>query len=447
MLAQAAAAAGRGLPRIEAGMPEPAGTGMRRRTFVFGATGLALSVYGASRLGLRSFEEGIAQAAGGPPSPVLVSIFVAGGVDSLSLLAPVGDPQYATLRPTLKLAPNSGAPFREDSRLIWHPSAQGLATLYEEAKVSVLPAIGYDHPDQSHFTSRHYWEVGELSAQNRLGWLGRYLDRVGSPDNPLQGLSMSSNLSPALAAQDRPVAALESPQGYTFSSPGVDEPVNGRMLGAMGGLGALPSARGETYLAGARGVASASAKLLQQLSPFVTPDGQPHYDSPVQYPANSNFAQRLAGLAAMLAGGLPLRAVTVDVDDDFDTHANQRESFAPRLKTVMDAVFAFQRDLEKRGLADRVLINLWTEFGRRPQENGSGTDHGAAGAAFLIGQRAAGQMIGEFPGLSVLDDSDNLRATSDFRAYYCALLEQWLGADPAAVIPGAGSFQRPRLVK
>jgi uncharacterized protein (DUF1501 family) len=110
-------------------------------------------------------------------------------------------------------------------------------------------------------------------------------------------------------------------------------------------------------------------------------------------------------------------------------------------------VLAFQRDLEARGLADRVLITLWSEFGRRPEENGSGTDHGAAGTAFVVGSKAKGQMVGEFPGLAQLDDDDNLRATSDFRAMYCSLLEQWFGFDSARVIPGAASFARPALVK
>src|SRR5205807_763546 len=102
------------------------------------------------------------------------------------------------------------------------------------------------------------------SADNRLGWLGRYLDRAGSDDNPLQGLSVSDNLSPVLAAHDRPVAALASPSDYTFSSPGVDDPVNGSMLGAIGGLGALPTRTSETQLAGARRVAVASGRLREQ---------------------------------------------------------------------------------------------------------------------------------------------------------------------------------------
>ena len=103
-------------------------------------------------------------------------------------------------------------------------------------------------------------------------------------------------------------------------------------------------------------------------------------------------------------------------------------------------MLAFQRDLEARGLDDHVLMYIWSEFGRRPDENGSaGTDHGAAGLGFLVGTRARGQMIGEFPGLASLDQDDNLRRHSDFRGIYCSLLEDWLGDDPGPAHPRRGA--------
>src|SRR5947209_13128397 len=211
LLRAAAAKAGDGLPAIEPGMPTPAGTGLSRRSFMLRSAGLALSVYGASRLGLADLEQGVARAATAPGERVLVSVFMPGGVDSLSLLAPVGDPKYAQYRPTLGIDPASTTPFAEDNTLHWHPKAAPLATLHGEGKVSVMPAIGYDHPDQSHFTSRHYWEVGALDPSAGYGWMGRYLDQVGDPANPLQGLSLDSNLAPALAAQSVPVAAVDDP--------------------------------------------------------------------------------------------------------------------------------------------------------------------------------------------------------------------------------------------
>ena len=150
----------------------------------------------------------------------------------------------------------------------------------------------------------------------------------------------------------------------------------------------------------------------------------------------------------MLAAGLPLRCVSVQGTDGYDSHAGQAEAFVDAFKVTADSLLAFQRDLEARGLADRVLINVWSEFGRRPFENGSGgTDHGAAGVGFLIGTQARSTMVGEFPGLATLDSIGNLRSTSDFRELYCALIEQWLGADAGPIVPGADKLGRPQILK
>jgi uncharacterized protein (DUF1501 family) len=133
----------------------------------------------------------------------------------------------------------------------------------------------------------------------------------------------------------------------------------------------------------------------------------------------------------------------------YDTHADQATDFGSALALTADSLKAFQRDLEARGLADRVIVHVWSEFGRRGEENGSlGTDHGAAGAGFLIGSQVKGQMLGEFPGLaSGLDDNGNLTATFDFRSLYCSILEQWFGTDSEAIIPNAASFDHPAILK
>jgi uncharacterized protein (DUF1501 family) len=446
LLRAGAARAGAGLPAIEPGMPDPAGTGLDRRAFMLRGAGLALSVYGASKLGLDQLEAGVAQAAGASGQPVLVNVFLPGGVDSLSVLAPVGDARYATLRPTLKLAAGAGTTFAEDTRLMWHPKAGGLAQLHAEGKVSVFPAVGYDHPDQSHFTSRHFWEVGALDTSGTLGWMGRYLDVVGDPDNPLQGIALDASLAPSLASARVPVAAIDQPSGYSFWAQGVGDPIDVPMMDAYGRMGAI--AGGSNALATARTVVRQTDGVRRSLGAFVTDDGRPGYTSPVTYPAGSgDLSTRLAALGAMLAAGLPIRCVAVQGVGSYDTHADQATALSTNLGKTLDAVVAFQRDLEARGLADRVLIQVWSEFGRRPRENGSGTDHGAAGCAFVIGTRAMGQMVGEFPGLATLDAQSNLRATSDFRGMYCALLEQWMGVDAAQIIPGAAGLARPVLVK
>jgi uncharacterized protein (DUF1501 family) len=442
LLRRAAAEAGSGLPSIEPGMPLPAGTGLTRRSFVSRATGLALSVYGAAGLGPKAFEQGIAAAAAQAAGSdrILVSIFLSGGADSLTMLAPTSaHPQYAAWRPTLALADGLGTPLAEDPSLRWHPALGGLAELYGEGKVSVMPAIGYDDANQSHFTSRHYWEVGEVNPFGRWGWLGRYLDRHGVGDNPLQGLALGWDLQPVLAAREVPVATVAEPDNYDFWTPGVWGDVQTKMLDAYGDLGEPPTS--DVGLAQARSAVAATGRLRDQLAPyqngFTTPAG-------VTYPGGA-FARRLRALAAMLEGGLPLKVVAIETGG-YDTHSNQAGSLPPDLQEIGDGLRAFQRDLEARALEDRVLVHVWSEFGRRPEENGSGTDHGAAGTGFVIGSQARGELVGEFPGLSVLDEDDNLRNTSDFRGVYCALLEQWLEVDAAPIIPNASSFARPALV-
>ena len=177
----------------------------------------------------RAFEEGIAAAASGPAQPVLVSVFLEGGADALSVLSPQGDPLYRKLRPQLALT--GGTVFAEDDRLHWHPAAQRHSRSCTASRRSrVMPAIGYTNADQSHFTSRHYWEVGATSTNLRTGWLGRYLDRVGTMDNPLQGLSLDDTLAPALATAKVPVASIDGPDQYDFWSNRVWGEVETRML-------------------------------------------------------------------------------------------------------------------------------------------------------------------------------------------------------------------------
>jgi uncharacterized protein (DUF1501 family) len=447
LLREAAATAGCGLPVVESGMPLPAGTGLSRRSFMMRGGAMALAVYGGSRmLGLDALQAGVAQAAEAGSGPVIVSVFLEGGIDALSVLAPVGDPLYARLRPKLALPPEGLTAFSADERLAWHPSAAGLATLFGEGKVAVMPAIGYDHPDQSHFTSRHFWEVGATDPGGRTGWLGRYLDHTGTPDNPLQGLSLDGSLAPALASARVPVAAVAGPDDYGFWARNVWGPVEDRMLQAIGELGDAHTGTGDRALAQAAGAAAQSSRLRTQLAPFAEQDA---IVAPVAYPVSKeNFPSRLKALAGLLGAGLPIRCVAISAAGEYDTHDAQADDLASGLKLTADSLLAFQRDLEARGLADRVVTHVWSEFGRRAEENGSaGTDHGAAGIGFVIGSRVNGGLIGGFPGLGNLDSDGNLRATSDFRGLYCALLEQWLGTDAAAIVPGASRFARPALIR
>jgi uncharacterized protein (DUF1501 family) len=436
------AKAGMGLPAIEPGMPTPAGTGLTRRTFLAQTAGLALAVYGADRLGLRVLEEGIASAA--QSDRILVSVFLDGGADALSILFPSGDPQYRVLRPRLALGESAGTAFAEDARLRWHPSATAFATLHAEGKLSVLPAVGYTNADQSHFTSRHYWEVGATDAQLATGWLGRYLDVAGTAANPLQGLSLQTRLQPTLATARVPVAALSSPSDYSFTVPsGGPAVMQARVYDSLRELG--NDRPGDPAYREAAVVARQAMELRAQLSPFAGNT----ITAPVTYPTSQQrFPQNLKAVAAMIAAGLPLRCVALDAPGGYDTHAAQANTLSTNLQLAADSLLAFQRDVEARGLADRVLTLVWSEFGRRAKENASdGTDHGAAGVGFVMGTHAAGRMIGEFPGLAQLDERGNVRATSDYRGLYSSLLEQWLETDAKAIIPDAEKYARMTVVK
>ena len=436
-------------------MPVPAGTGIDRRTFLRGSAGGLLAVYGAGRLGLSDavLGDGIAQAAATAPQgggPVLVSVFLQGGIDALSLLAPTLDPAYLKLRPTLALAPGSGIPLLEDPRLEWNPAAGSLAKLHAQGLLTVLPGIGYSDPDMSHFTSRHYWEVGATQASLLTGWLGRYLDLVGSPTNPLQGLSLDGQMNPVLATAKVPTAAIDKPEDFDLWIQGMWGDPFDAALDAAGALGDTLRGAADPAIRQVAGAAAEVQVVRRALAPFRDADGKATYHPAVSYPSSgdSDLPQRLAGLAAMIAAGLPLRCVSLTTDQGFDTHSNQAGDFTSGLKLVADSLAAFQADLTARGIADRVLVQVWSEFGRRPEENASaGTDHGTAGTSLLIGSRVAGQMIGELPSLTRLDDNDNQIANLDFRGLYCSLLEQWFGQDAAAVIPGAASFGRYQLLR
>ena len=450
LLRDAAARAGEGLPAIEPGMPMPAGTGLSRRQFLLRSGGFMLTVYGAMHLNPLRIGEAIAEAAAGPPDPVLVSVYLDGGADSLSILAPVEDPVYRKLRPTLALSPDIGTPFADDSRLRWNPAADSFRTLHEEGKLALAPSIGYANADQSHFTSRHYWEVGALDTRLQTGWLGRYLDVVGNPDNPLQGLSLDYSLNPSLAPKHAPVAAISQPSAYRFGHSNVWGGLEETMVNSLEALGSANKKSRDKGLRSAALASEQSMKLRRQLLPFaVDEDNRPPVLQPAAtYPqGNSEFIDRLQALAAMLAIGLPLKCVTVRAPGGYDTHDQQKDDFDRNIKLTADTLLAFQRDLEARGLQDRVLIEVWTEFGRRPEENGSaGTDHGAAGQAMLIGSRVRRQLLGEYTGLDILDEDENMRASFDYRQLRSAILDQWFGFDAARVMPDARKFNLPSLL-
>jgi uncharacterized protein (DUF1501 family) len=409
----------------------------RRQTIVGG-----LSVYAATALApSRILEAARAQAADAPSAPVLVSVFLPGGCDLLATLAPLNQSgRLADLRRSL--GEDAPAPLAGATDLGLHASLSkgvngGIRALYEQGKIGFLPGIDYANPDLSHFHSRHFWETGLITRRSEPGWLGRWLDRHGSADNPLQGLSLGG-LAPVLRSGRAPVAAIDDPRDAALRFGGVWGVPEQKAREAWARLAA--EAGGPAGRA-----ASFAASIGERLAPYAQQDrdGPDPLASPVEYPKESKLAERLSRLGGLLAQPLGVRVAAVEAEGDFDTHDDQPGELSRALGEVSEALSAFQADLEARGIADRVLTFVWSEFGRRPESNESkGTDHGAGGIAWVQGTRARGGILTEYPDLRKLDRHDNLAVTVDFRRVYCSLLESWLGTDASAVIPNAGAFGR-----
>lgn len=424
-------------------------TPLSRRQVIGRGLGAGLAIYAAKAMPLvRMLEAAEAQAAAAPAAPILVSVFLPGGCDLLDTIVPAGQfGRYADLRPGLKVDPlGLGSTGLGVNPRLADGLNGGVKGLFEAGKIGLLPGIDYANPDLSHFHSRHFWETGLITPASATGWLGRWLDHVGSTDNPLQGISMDASLSPVLRSGSSPVAAVSSPDDAQFWIPGMWGDAFDYTMETWAQIAAArPYAPGPAAAyAGAR----QSKSVADILAPYVKDDktGNDPLAGSVAYP-EGDLGDRLKSLAGLLSLPLGIRAVTVESEGDFDTHDNQAGDLGDGLSNLSSALAAFQADIEARGLGDRVLTLVWSEFGRRPQQNESGgTDHGAGGVAWVQGTRVRSGVLSDYPDLNRLDGEDNLAVTVDFRRVYASLLEQWLGTDATAVIPNAGALGRLQLV-
>jgi uncharacterized protein (DUF1501 family) len=424
-----------------------------RRQLIGRSLAAGVTAYMATNTPLARVLEAAEASAATATDPILVSVFLPGGCDLLSTLSPADQSgRLADLRKSLALP--SAPTLPGTSSVVAHPSLAtglggGIAGLYGQGKIGFLPGIDYANPDLSHFHSRHFWETGLISEQSSPGWLGRWLDRHGSPDNPLQGVSANGGLSPVLRSGSAPVAAISSPGDAQLWMSGTWGAAADMGLAAWDTLAAHPLS-GRPGPQAAATAARLTKSVADRLTPYQDVDGQPvaQLVPRVAYPDKSDLGDGLKALAGMLDLPLGIRLATVEADGDFDTHDNQPTELGNALADVSASLAAFQADLEARGLADRVLTFVWSEFGRRPEANDSqGTDHGTGGIAWVQGTRAMGGVLTDFPDVTRLDGNGNLPVTVDFRRVYASLIEQWLGTDAAEIIPNAAAFGRVGLVR
>ena len=170
------------------------------------------------------------------------------------------------------------------------------------------------------------------------------------------------------------------------------------------------------------------------------------YSSSVEY-GGSPFAQWLKNVAQVHLAGFGTRVLYTGLNPGaFDTHANQATAMPALWRDVSNAISDFYHDLAEHDASEEVVTLVFTEFGRRVKENGAGTDHGAGGVAFVIGDAITGGLYGEYPSLqpSQLDDGD-LQWNNDFRGTYATLLEKWMGVDSHDIL--GGSFEQPDFIR
>jgi|tagenome__1003787_1003787.scaffolds.fasta_scaffold20957879_2 uncharacterized protein (DUF1501 family) len=433
---------------------EGATAGLSRRDFLRnGAVGF-LTVYGAQALSWsRIWEAAAASAAAPSGDPIIVSIFLDGGNDGLNTLVPITGANYSayvTKRPHIKLDPAGCLPLAGPAAspdFAWNPNATGLRSLYDAGKMAVIPAVDYMPPDLSHFHSRAFWQAGELVADPSVGWLGKWIDQNGVADNPLQALSVDWSLDGSLKSEDNPVAVLTSVDDAQFSMGTVWQDPS-LMVDTLDSLTQRTAA--STAMAAADNALGGAVTIANELA------GLPDTTLPptgVGYDTSdpTSFEQRLSTLAWLISSNVGIRVACLSYDEGFDFHDSQVDRQGGIMTRLSRGLAAFQADLEARGIADRVITLVWSEFGRRVEDNdsgGGGTDHGAGGLAMVIGTGVKPGIASEFPGIrdQDLDEWGNLKVPTDYRQIYTSLLADWMGTDPADVIPNAAGYPALDLV-
>lgn len=376
-------------------------------------------------------EAPAAQPGGATNGRVLVVVQLTGGNDGLNTVIPHADPEYLKLRPTLGVK-EKFHPLNETLAL--HPNLAAFKRLYDEGKLAVVNGAGYPNANRSHFRSMEIWHTASPNDANPGGWLGHYLDHVnkGSPlgisaSNPLLAVNIGSETPQALIAGNAPVASLSNVNEYgirTDNQTAFDAELENQVIAN------LNTQRGESpamdFLARQATDAILAGKQLKQIASAYKPDAK-YTGTPL---SNS-----LLTIAQILAADMGTRIFYCQIGG-FDTHSNQMYAHGNLLTQLSDAIAVFFEDMTVKGLADRVAVLCFSEFGRRARENDSrGTDHGAAGPVFLAGPGVKAGVHGAYPSLTELDSGD-LKYTTDFRTIYAAILKDWLQADPAKVLPG-----------
>lgn len=374
----------------------------------------------------------VSSQAGVPEDRVLVVVQLGGGNDGLNTVVPYGSADYYRLRPQLGIA----APGRSNGALSidgadgigLNPAMSGFKELMDEGVAGIIQGVGYPNPNRSHFSSMDIWHSADPEGKNN-GWIGRYFDNTcGGTPNPEAGVAIGRQAPLAMQGATQLPVSFERAELFrwmgTDMDPNLERPYD--EIARTAHADEVEEARSQSAFLkrttlDAR-VSSDKVRRAVAKAPLIT------------YP-NTNLAGQLRMVGAMIRAELPTRVYYVTLGG-FDTHANQAGQHARLLEQVGNALNAFYRDLKAQGNTSRVLTMVFSEFGRRVAQNGSGgTDHGTAAPMYVIGDMVRPGLLGTHPSLTRLDGGDLIHNT-DFRTVYASVIEDWMGADAGSVLGG-----------
>ena len=363
--------------------------------------------------------------------PVVVVLQMTGANDYLNTIIPYTNPHYRDNRPKVGILEDQVLPI--DGELGFNPNMGPIKKLYDEGKVAIIHGIGYENSPRSHFRSMDIWHTCEPDVVGTEGWAGKVIrDLDPRGENVLKGVNFGQGLPRALALRGVPITSVSGLESYGVLSsvPGVaaEEDRNkildrfARMYAPTIGTGPVMDYLGQTgrdALEGADIIRSAPEQ----------------YSSTVEY-AETPVAKYLRDIAQVYLADLGTQLFYTQ-HGSFDTHFNQPPMHTKLWIDMSRAISDFFDDLQEHDAGDNLIMVLFTEFGRRVKDNGTGTDHGAGGAAFVIGNQVKGGMYGTYPSLKPEDLSQgDLEPNYDFRGLYSTVIEQWLGLDAVPIVGG-----------
>ena len=366
--------------------------------------------------------------------PVLAVLSLSGGNDGIHTVIPYANPLYRDFRPSLSVPEEQVLKLNDEVGL--NPSMGPLKKFWDEGKLAVFLGIGYPNPSYSHFRSMDIWHTCEPDKVGTEGWLGKVLaDLDPNKENVLTGVNFGRGLPRALAKEGVPVASVGNLETYGLLS-GIQGEERNNALDVFGRMYAPTIGTGYAM----DYIRSTGIDALKGADILAT---APHtYTSNVEY-SSTDVGRYMKNIAQTHLADFGTRVLfTTSPYNGFDTHAAEATAHAALWSDVSDTVETFFADLQDHGKAENTLLFMFSEFGRRIFDNGSGTDHGAASVAFAVGDKVKGGIYGVYPSMERSDhiEGGNLAPTMDFRQVYATIVEDWFGLDPVPVI--GGNFEK-----